>query len=1041
MIGDDGRIMTSRNSTIGEALNGVAGLKDKDTDLKNANGDVLDEFIKTPGSIQQATINISGQLKKSVNITPFSVDPDWAGQYDEFVTSGPKQNDPFEFFNNGHYSNDIIFGGLGSDWLHGGSGDDAILGGEALSGEGLDKAWTQVSKADGSLAGIERSDYARPFNPGDALRFNPDDVDGWHYDRLRRAGEFALYDEYDPLRKILLNADGSLNKDGTGLQWFLNFSTHEGVYVQAGTIDKATGQTPDSYPEAWNDGNDRIFGDLGNDWLVGGTGRDDIYGGFGNDLLNADDNQDTNGGANNAPDTQPSYEDRAYGGAGRDILIGNTGGDRLIDWVGEFNSYLVPFAPFGMATVSRTLQPQLAEFLYALSGSDGADPTRAADLSWTEAARNGEPAGELGVIRQKDYAWHDQTGAPTDPQAGNIPGGKRDVLRSATFNSGAPEALAADSGSWSAVNGTMQVAASSLHGDAVAVYQVGDALPGYYEVQATIQGFKPTSGWKANSYIIFDYQGETNFKFAGLDISNSKLVMGHRNATGWIVDEQASVKGGLKADTWYNMLLAVNGLTATLVIDNANVFSHTYAPTVVDGWNYGLNWGLVGFGSDNARGAIDNIAVQVLPPAVTLNTREDFGDATNILFAGGADVSGGSFAQSAGRYVASPAAGQTALSLANLQGLTQLAPASVLDLSATFSTTTQAGFVFDLYSPTDYKFVMLDVANKQVVIGHRQGNSWTADATVAKSLVAGTDYLLDVKLRGATVSVSVGGQVTAGFAYNGITIDGRFGLFAKGAAASFDSVGFKTNDPSFAPDTVITSTLMAAEAAGSGHLAASQSLTDARLAPLVDEAIRRWSLVEDAAFVEALRQVDIQVVDLEGLELGAYRDGVVYIDADAAGYGWFVDGTPRDDREFGLLRGPAAGRMDLLSVLAHELGHAGGLDHAGDGVMQATLAAGTRSVAPAEPPRGQHETLLPTFTVPSGGATSAAAPVIDWQAVFTPGERPLAGAKAPVDWLGDFVNHGAQSQQERNPNADLRVLIPVTTRTSPQLETQAMADR
>ena len=37
------------------------------------------------------------------------------------------------------------------------------------------------------------------------LRFNPDDVDGWHFDRTRRAGEFALYDEYDPLRKILLN--------------------------------------------------------------------------------------------------------------------------------------------------------------------------------------------------------------------------------------------------------------------------------------------------------------------------------------------------------------------------------------------------------------------------------------------------------------------------------------------------------------------------------------------------------------------------------------------------------------------------------------------------------------------------------------------------------------------------------------------------------------------------------------------------------------------------------------------------------------------
>ena len=42
--------------------------------------------------------------------------------------------------------------------------------------------------------------------------------------------------------------------------------------------------------------------------------------------MNVDDNHETNGGANDQPDTQPSYEDRAYGGAGRDILIGNTGG-------------------------------------------------------------------------------------------------------------------------------------------------------------------------------------------------------------------------------------------------------------------------------------------------------------------------------------------------------------------------------------------------------------------------------------------------------------------------------------------------------------------------------------------------------------------------------------------------------------------------------------------------------------------------------------------------------------------------------------------
>ena len=97
-------------------------------------------------------------------------------------------------------------------------------------------------------------------------------------------------------------------------------------------------------------------------------------------------------------------------------LIANTGGDRLIDWVGEFNSYLVPFAPFGMGTVSRTLQPQLADYLYALSAADGADPSRDEDTG-ADPARNGEPEGELGVVRQQDFAWKDQTGAP-DRSAG-----------------------------------------------------------------------------------------------------------------------------------------------------------------------------------------------------------------------------------------------------------------------------------------------------------------------------------------------------------------------------------------------------------------------------------------------------------------------------------------------------------------------------------------------------------------------------------------------------------------------------------------------
>jgi hypothetical protein len=184
------------------------------------------------------------------------------------------------------------------------------------------------------------------------------------------------------------------------------------------------------------DGHDVLFGDLGHDWLVGGTGRDHLYGGLGNDILDADDDKETNGGANDVPDvgTLTPFEnaDTAYGGGGRDLLIGNTGADRLNDWVGEFNTFQVPFAPFGDATVQRQVLPQVPEFFYALSKSDGADQTRVTDTSGSGSAiRNGEPYGELGMVLQEDKTapidWASQTGGPTDKQAGNKPGGRKDT--------------------------------------------------------------------------------------------------------------------------------------------------------------------------------------------------------------------------------------------------------------------------------------------------------------------------------------------------------------------------------------------------------------------------------------------------------------------------------------------------------------------------------------------------------------------------------------------------------------------------------------
>ena len=279
-----------------------------------------------------------------------------------------------------------------------------------------------------------------------------------------------------------------------------------------------------------SDGNDAIFGDLGNDWLVGGTGRDDLYAGWGNDLLQADDVLTTNNNLNDHPRTNASWEDRAYGGAGIDILIANTGGDRLIDWVG---SELVPRAVLAVRdrTVSRRTTRRCPSSCTRCRRPTAPIPTRDTDTGRDPRAQR-RVRGELGLIRQRTTAsGSSRPAARPTRRPGNIPGGSRDVLRGADFNDGTLTAFAVDSGVWAVASGTARRRRSSLGKDAAAVLYLDDYQPIFYEVTANVRA-KPTAGWKANAYILFDYWSPTDFKFAGIDICTNKIVIGHRNAAG-----------------------------------------------------------------------------------------------------------------------------------------------------------------------------------------------------------------------------------------------------------------------------------------------------------------------------------------------------------------------------------------------------------------------------------------------------------------------------------------------------------------------------
>ena len=241
---------------------------------------MLNEFIYTPGQVQTATHQRAGSSSRPST----SRSTTWARTIN--LGQNHVANQPTFDANN---SDDIIFGGWGGDWIHGGAGDDAISGAEAIGVGGTLRGTRSTSTPTATRSGLEYIDFAHPCNPGDVLHFGADTNPGTanNHNELR-LGEFLLYDEYDPRRVILFNADGSVWKGATppwARQFFLNNEAASGNWVTACIAVDNQGNCTGTITNQPSDGDDAIFGDLGNDWSVGGTGQDTIWAGWGNDLL------------------------------------------------------------------------------------------------------------------------------------------------------------------------------------------------------------------------------------------------------------------------------------------------------------------------------------------------------------------------------------------------------------------------------------------------------------------------------------------------------------------------------------------------------------------------------------------------------------------------------------------------------------------------------------------------------------------------------------------------------------------------------------
>jgi hypothetical protein len=158
--------------------------------------------------------------------------------------------------------------------------------------------------------------------------------------------------------------------------------------------------------------------------------------------------------------------------------------------------------------------------------------------------------------------------------------------------------------------------------------------------------------------------------------------------------------------------------------------------------------------------------------------------------------------------------------------------------------------------------------------------------------------------------------------------------------------------------------LLAASAPPAG--AAAATLTPEQLTPIVAAATDLWLGTGALSADQLLRleQAQVALADLDGLELGLTleEEGIVLIDLDAAGWGWFVDPSPDV---------AGSGGIDLLTVVAHELGHVIGLEHEDHGVMEAALGVGMRHLPEGDAGADAATTSLGRLSSSDGSGASS----------------------------------------------------------------------
>jgi hypothetical protein len=208
-------------------------------------------------------------------------------------------------------------------------------------------------------------------------------------------------------------------------------------------------------------------------------------------------------------------------------------------------------------------------------------------------------------------------------------------------------------------------------------------------------------------------------------------------------------------------------------------------------------------------------------------------------------------------------------------------------------------------------------------------------------------------------------------------------------------------------------------------------LNEESLSATVQAALNSWAKTGiDDTTIARMQSVVFEIIDLDSQgELGQAGNGIIRIDDDGLGLGWFIDPNPSTDDAFvspsvhqaiAIAGQPAASHFDLLTVVMHELGHIAGYpDLVSTTTREATLMTETLPVGVRRFPVVDQDTTIFAWTGDFAGTPHALA----FQLQHYRQTRDQQARDQLLLNMDDDVSGRAISQGLRSPSQHQRAML------------------